>query len=77
MNKIKQFHDPLTCREEEVLKCLAIGLTSNQIARRLCLSSETIKTYRSNLLSKLQCKNAFQLGVRAEKYGFLNKEAVA
>lgn len=77
MNNIKQLHGELTYREVQVLNYLAMGLTTIQIGRQLCLGTETIKTYRSNLLAKLQCKNAFQLGARAEKFGYLNKENVA
>ena len=77
MQNIKGYHEELTYREVQVLNYLALGLTTIQIAKQLSLGAETIKTYRSNLLIKLECKNAFQLGAKAEKYGYINKKYVA
>ena len=77
MKRIKHIHGQLTFREVQVLNYLAMGLTTNEIGMQLCLSSETIKTYRSKLLLKFECKNAFQLGAQAEKFGYLRKENVA
>jgi len=58
----------LTHREQEVLNCLACGLTTTQTAKELFLSYETIKTYRKRLMSKLGARNAFQLGAITIKY---------
>ena len=55
----------LSQREEQILQSLAKGYTTSQIAEQLFLSNETIKTYRSRLLVKLNAKNAFQLGMKA------------
>lgn len=52
-------------REKEVLVFLSQGYTTIEIASRLFLSIETIKSHRKNLLAKLQAKNAFQLGYKA------------
>jgi|GEM_PF-3991132 len=54
----------ITFRERQVLQCLAEGLTSKETAVKLHLSIDTIKTYRSRLLLKLNAKNAFQLGMK-------------
>ena len=54
----------LTLREKEVLECLAKGLTTNETAQHLYVSHETVKTHRSNLLAKLDARNAFQLGLK-------------
>ncbi len=43
----------LTRREEEVLKLVAQGLTSKDIADKLCLSVNTINTHRTNIMQKL------------------------
>jgi len=40
-----------------MLKLIAEGLTNSEIAERICLSPETIKGYRKNLLLKLGAKN--------------------
>ena len=47
----------LTSREQELLRLLADGLTNQEIADKIFLSVETIKTYRKNLLLKLGAKN--------------------
>jgi DNA-binding NarL/FixJ family response regulator len=48
----------LTDRETEVLKLICNGLSAEKIAGQLNLSTDTIRTYRANLLSKTECPNA-------------------
>jgi len=47
----------LTPRERELLKLITDGLTNGEIAEQIFLSPETIKSYRKNLLLKLDAKN--------------------
>lgn len=61
----------ITNRELEILHCLAEGLTTAETANKLYVSSDTVKTHRSNLLCKLDAKNAFQLGLRVVQYNLL------
>jgi len=58
-------------REQEVLNCLAKGLTTDEIAQHLYVSHDTIKTHRAKLMLKLKARNAFQLAVKAMKYNLL------
>lgn len=51
----------LTAREQELLRHIVNGCTNQQIADRMFLSVETIKTYRKNLILKLGTKNAAEL----------------
>jgi len=44
---------PLTKREQEVLQCIAQGLTPKEISEKLSLSIRTVNTYRANLVEKL------------------------
>lgn len=44
---------PLTPRESEVLRMMALSLTNDQIARRLRISPETVKTHVSSIINKL------------------------
>jgi len=62
----------VTRREKEILECLAEGLTTSETADRLYVSSDTIKTHRSNLLNKLDARNAFQLCLRAVQLDLLS-----
>lgn len=51
----------ITRREKEVLELIAAGMTNNEIARQLFISSTTVDTHRKNLLSKLGAKNTASL----------------
>ncbi|NND31535.1 MAG: helix-turn-helix transcriptional regulator [Saprospiraceae bacterium] len=55
----------LSEREKEVLKLIIYEHTTNEIAQRLFLSQETIRTYRKNLLCKLDARNVAGLVRRA------------
>ena len=47
----------LTRREKEILTLLSEGLTSNEIADKLFLSSYTVDTHRKNMLQKFNVHN--------------------
>jgi DNA-binding NarL/FixJ family response regulator len=47
----------LTRREKEVLALIAEGMTNNEIAKKLFVSSTTVDTHRKNLLAKFDAKN--------------------
>lgn len=51
----------LTRREKEVLELIAEGLTNNEIAQRIFVSTNTVDTHRKNLLTKLEAKNTASL----------------
>ncbi len=51
----------LTRREIEVLKLIAEGLTNNEIADKLFVSTTTVDSHRKSLMSKLQAKNTAAL----------------
>ena len=52
--------DPLSDREREVLRLLALGHTNQEIAKRLFISIRTVETHRAHIMQKLD------LGTRAE-----------
>jgi DNA-binding NarL/FixJ family response regulator len=47
----------LTVREREVLKLIAEGMTTKEIAGRLFISIPTVETHRANLMSKTGARN--------------------
>ncbi|MDT7538709.1 MAG: hypothetical protein QOI82_2294 [Actinomycetota bacterium] len=51
----------LTERETEVLRLVAKGLTSKQVAERLTLSHRTVENHVQNTLTKLQLHNRVEL----------------
>ena len=52
--------DGLTTREAEVLVLIAEGLTNQEIARRLHVSTATVKTHINNLFAKTGLKDRAQ-----------------
>jgi len=53
----KLLHELLSAREFEVFLKLASGLTVSEIARHLSVSVNTVSTYRSRILEKMNLKN--------------------
>lgn len=54
-------HEKLSDREYQVLRLIASGRTTTQIAEELFLSVKTISTYRARLLEKMKLKNNAEL----------------
>jgi DNA-binding CsgD family transcriptional regulator len=53
--------DPLTPREQEVVKLIAEGHTSEEIAEMLVISKKTVERHRANILEKLGMRNRVEL----------------
>lgn len=64
------YHKILSRREQQVLKLIAQGKSSAQIAKRLKLSDRTVGNHRYNLMKKLGIKNVAELVTFAIKHGF-------
>ena len=65
--EVKDDAEKLTKREVEVLKLIATGLSNDEIAAKLNISTTTVKTHRTSLLSKTQCNNTASLMMFAIK----------
>jgi len=61
--------DRLSGREREILRLIAAGHTSAEIAQRLCISTSTIDTHRSNMYRKLALRNTVDLMRFATAHG--------
>ena len=59
----------LTPRELEVLRLIADGQSNSEIAEALVLSPETVKTYVSRILTKLELRDRVQAVVYAYRTG--------
>ncbi len=57
----------LTPRELEILACIAEGLSNQEIAERLFVSENTVKTHASRVFDKLDAKRRTQAVQRARK----------
>ena len=53
--------DPLTPRELEIVKLVAEGNTSDEIAEALVISKKTVEHHRSNILEKLGMRDRVEL----------------
>jgi DNA-binding NarL/FixJ family response regulator len=60
---------PLTPRELEVLRLIADGLSNGEIAAALVISQETVKTFVSRILTKLNVRDRVQAVVYAFRHG--------
>jgi len=61
----------LTPREREVLHCLAMGLSNQQIAAQLIISVATVQNHLHNIYDKLTVCNRTMAVVIAQRRGML------
>lgn len=64
----------LTRREREVVSLLAVGTGSEEIAERLGLSPNTVRTHVQNILMKLQVHSRLEAAAFAIRYGLAKPE---
>lgn len=57
----------LTVREEQIVRLLLVGKQNREIATSLDLSEKTIKSYMSNLMTKMNARNRLEVVIAAQK----------
>jgi two-component system response regulator NreC len=67
--------DPLSDREREVLRLLALGHTNQEIAKLLFISVRTAETHRAHVMQKLRLSTRAELVRHAIHQGLLEPEA--
>ncbi|GAB4381223.1 MAG: hypothetical protein Kow00121_39210 [Elainellaceae cyanobacterium] len=63
----------LSGREVEVLQFILAGCTNPEIAKRLHLSTSTIKSHVRNIMNKLGADHRVQIAVIALESGFVQR----
>jgi len=66
--------DPLTEREREVLRLLALGHTNQEIAKQLFISVRTAETHRAHIMQKLNLSTRAELVRHAIANGLLDED---
>jgi two-component system response regulator NreC len=65
--------DPLSEREREVLRLLALGHTNQEIAKQLYISVRTAETHRAHIMQKLRLSTRAELVHYAMEQGLLEQ----
>jgi DNA-binding NarL/FixJ family response regulator len=63
--------DPLTPRESEIVKLVAEGYSSKEIAETLVISPKTVERHRANVLEKLGLRDRVALTRYAIRHGLI------
>jgi len=64
--------EPLSVREQEVLKLIAAGLTNREIASALVISPETVKKHTGSIYGKLGVRSRTEAAIRARSLDVLD-----
>jgi DNA-binding NarL/FixJ family response regulator len=67
----------LTTREKEIVRLIAAGDSSKEIAKKLFLSISTVETHRANLMAKIGARNIARLIQYALREGLVDASAVS
>ena len=69
--KAREEADPLSDREREVMRLLALGHTNQEIAKMLYISVRTAETHRAHIMQKLRLSTRAELVRHAIEQGLL------
>jgi DNA-binding NarL/FixJ family response regulator len=62
--------EPLSDREQEILRMIARGASNREIAEALFITEGTVKNHVTNILSKLDVRDRTQAALKARELGF-------
>lgn len=69
----KDLIEPLTKREEEVLRLVSTGMTNREIGAVLFISEGTVKTHVEHIIGKLGVSDRVQAAVWAARQGLISE----
>ena len=64
--------ESLSKRQQQVAALVCLRYTNDQIAEKLHISSDTVKTHVSNILRKFNVRSRYQLGYMLRRWDFNN-----
>ena len=64
-------HEPFTPREREIMRHVAAGLRTSEIAAKLFISEDTVKTHLGNIFKKVGVRDRVQLTRYALRLGMV------
>jgi len=65
-------YNTLSAREQEIMRLLAEGLTTKEVAARLCISPKTVENHRFSIMAKLDIHSSIELVRYAAKLGLID-----
>lgn len=65
-------YERLTLREQQVMRLLAEGLSTKEIAEKLFISPKTVENHRANIMSKLDLHRTMELVRYAARLGLID-----
>jgi len=67
----RESEDPLTRRQHEILRLIAAGKNTKEIARILDISVKTVEAHRAQIMERLGVRNVANLMIEAVRRGFV------
>lgn len=71
-SKLELLNNPLTHREQEILKLIAAGKTNQEIAEELGIATGTVRVHVHAILQKLEVRDRTQAAILAYQKGFMH-----
>ena len=65
-------YSTLTTREQEIIRPLAEGVSTKEIAKRLCISPKTVENHRASIMGKLDLHSSMELVRYAARLGLID-----
>lgn len=63
--------NPLTPREREIVRYVALGLRNAEVAQKLFISEQTVKTHLNNIFQKVGVRDRVELSLYAAREGII------
>jgi DNA-binding NarL/FixJ family response regulator len=63
--------EPLTAREREIVRHVALGLRNAEVGRKLFITEDTVKTHLNNIFKKLRLRDRTELTRYAIRVGIV------